>query len=140
MKKLFVSCVFAAATLGAGCATLDTTPKMPKANYDFTDQKACPATLKMKVGETLHLTVDENITTGYAWELKTGEHVKVEKMYASQFEKPNPKDAMMVGRGDTKIYRVTAVKAGNDVLEAHWGRGWMPSEPARWTCKLSISE
>lgn len=139
MQKLhLVFGVMAAASL-TGCSTFATeSAKMPTANYSFNQEQSCPAVLEMQVNETLHLSVDENITTGYLWQLKASDIFKVEELYESQFKKPTKTDMMMVGRGDPKIFRVTALKAGDASLEAYHGRGWEPQTPAQWSCNISV--
>lgn len=117
-----------------GCQTMGAALNSNQYEYDL--QRQCPSVLEMKVGETLHFKVDENITTGYQWQLlQPLKNLKVEESYITQKQHP-----MIVGAGGEKIFRFTATQAGDDVIEMIHERGWQTAHAeVQWQCKIHVS-
>ena len=116
-----------------GCQSMGTASKQKVYAYNL--QQQCPSTLEMKVGETLQLQVYENVTTGYRWSvLQPLKHLKMEESYIKQKHQP-----MLVGGGDDKVYRFTAMQQGEDVIQMIHERGWVKSEAAvQWECRVRV--
>lgn len=108
-----------------------------KSDYVYDLNRQCPTVLDMKVGQTLQFKVDENITTGYAWQLLHPlKNIKVEESYIIQKHEP-----MLVGAGGEKVYRFTATQQGEDFIQLIHVRGWenVQDPTVHWQCKIRIS-
>lgn len=124
-------------TLGLmGCTTLAT--KTPQ-KLQFSQEKQCPNPLDLRVGERFSVTLDENLSTGAMWTLNELNYLKMETMYASQFNPMKKNYPPVVGGGDEKIYVFTALRAGTETIQAQYGRGWEQSSFAKWQCKVRIT-
>ena len=75
--------------------------------------------LKVKVGQEISLSLPENRTTGYQWQLSSGELLSVTSdVYVAEV------DAGQVGTGGMREYLLVAETEGQGQLSAKYVRPW----------------
>ena len=91
---------------------------------------------ELSVGEKFQVTLDENPTTGFEWEIhKPGKPCIV---LLSEKSVPPPKDPQVVGRGGTKIFTFKAEKPGRTELELRYRRPWEDEDKFSKSFRLSL--
>ena len=84
----------------------------------------------MYVDETLILTVDENVTTGYSWiinETNEDEFSQLVRIYDSSLDEnyDDGNDEGIRGAGSKRILHYKANNEGNHTIEMAYARPWM---------------
>lgn len=83
--------------------------------------------------DKVELSLPENPTTGYRWDLKSsGEPVC--KLNGTQYDAPT--DA--VGRGGTRRWEFSIVAAGVTTIQLDYRRSFEPSKPAAKTFSVTV--
>jgi len=84
--------------------------------------------IKAAVGDTIHVTLKGNPTTGYSWSVAkaAGDSVKVGKLEYAQ----RPAPAGMAGVGGQYSLTMTVVKAGGFSIALEYQRPWMKGKQA----------
>lgn len=76
-------------------------------------------TVGASVGDTFTLRLDENVTTGYAWQITQETDDGVVRMLGSDYEAP---DTDAVGAGGVREWRFEAVGEGRTTLSMEYRR------------------
>ncbi|OTG81502.1 hypothetical protein B9T33_06840 [Acinetobacter sp. ANC 5054] len=138
MKQLFIGLTMAFGLTLAGCTSISST--VDGKTHVFTEQQNCPALLEMDRGQTLELLLNENPSTGFMWSLVAQPKLfKVEEIYQSDQQKIENDQAPMVDVGGKKVYRFTAIQAGEELLHLKHARTWEQAPIDEWTCRVRIS-
>lgn len=123
---LVLATLLAAAAL-AGCAGTTAGP----AEVEFRDTEA---TYELKVGDTATVKLEENPSTGYAWELEMeGDNLEI---CGSEYCEPE-KGAL--GAAGTHVWQFTAVEAGNGKLKFIYYREWEGKENTAETKEFKVT-
>jgi len=134
--KALALCV--AAILGlslVGCSSMS--PTVDGKTHVYSLEQQCPTLLEMNVGQTLELTLPENPTTGYIWQVaKPQDILKVEEIY----QQGQPKSQQpMLGVGGKKIFRFTALQPGKEWVHVKHARPWEQNPIDEWRCRVRVS-
>ena len=139
MMKLFVSMAFTCLTLGlTACQSTGSTVDGKTHQYTLTQK--CPALLEIDQGEVIMVTLPENPSTGYQWQLaKPITFLKTEETYLAGEAK-----AGMVGVAGTKTFKFTAETLGQDEIHLVHVRPWEVKGSSmqgveQWQCRVRIS-
>ena len=137
--RLFVSMAFTCLTLGlTACQSTGSTVDGKTHQYTLTQK--CPALLEIDQGEVIMVTLPENPSTGYQWQLaKPITLLKTEETYLAGEAK-----AGMVGVPGKKIFKFTAEKLGQDEIHLVHVRPWEAKDSSmqgveQWQCRVRIS-
>ena len=131
---------FAVAVLFIWCALTacqSTSPTVDGKTHQYTVKQSCPTLMEMNTGETLVFSAPENPSTGYQWKLvQPLKNFKIEETFLQ-----NDVEEGTVGAGGTKVFRFTALKAGQDYIELIHVRPWESSQQPnqQWQCRIRIS-
>jgi len=121
-----VACLLAA--FGLWCPAYARHPKMIQVDRSYNERA-----VTLAVGERVEVSLAENRTTGFRWDLK----VKPEPvctLVESAFEPaPGPP-----GKGGTHRWQFQAVRAGTGEIELEYRRPWEHDTPPGQTFKLSV--
>ncbi len=88
------------------------------------------ATLETTSGQTINITLDSNVTTGYKWNLVTEPNAQVLKLVSSEYVAPasNPP---LVGAGGKEIWKFQTTGRGTTSLKLAYFRPFDPSQVAK---------
>ena len=134
--KLTAAFTLAAAYLLTSC----TAPELPKPRPPQPLLTAADhdKTVNLLIGETVHLHLESNPTTGYSWnslQLPDGKIVK-QTHHAYQGPAETNQTHMLVGAGGVEHWKFLAVAEGKTALDLVYRRGW--EDPQETDQKLSI--
>ncbi len=118
MKRLFL--VLFVLLLLVACDELPTTIDLTVAN-DGT-------TLQAKTGQTINITLDSNITTGYKWNLVSQPDAAVVKFVSSKYNGPFTGG---LGAGGTESWQFQAMGRGTTLLKLAYFRPFDPNQVAK---------
>ncbi|WP_257230572.1 protease inhibitor I42 family protein [Acinetobacter sp. YH01022] len=112
-------------------------PTLDGKTHSYSLDSQCPALLEMKVGQTLELTVPENPTTGYIWQVAEPQNIlKVEEIYRQdQVKSKQP----MLGVGGQKLFIFTALQPGEEWIHVKHSRAWEQNSVDEWRCWVRVS-
>ena len=79
------------------------------------------ATVAARVGERFTVSLDENPTTGYQWDMKAGPGLT---LVGDEFVGPSPSPSPLMGAGGTHSWVFKADKAGTLTLTGLYVRPW----------------
>jgi inhibitor of cysteine peptidase len=97
------------------------------------DRSANNTETALAVGQTLEISLAENPTTGFRWELKaTGEPACAPR--GDTFDAP----AAGVGKSGTHRWRFEAVGKGTGTIELAYRRSWEQDKPPAETFRLTV--
>ena len=117
-----VAMALASAAVIAACGgTAGSSPaptSSPPAVYTAVDNNA---TVAARVGEQLTVTLAENPTTGYQWDMKAGPGLT---LVSDQFIGPSPSPSPLEGAGGTHSWVFRANAAGTLTLTGLYVRPW----------------
>lgn len=137
--RLFVSMAFTCLTLGlTACQSTGSTVDGKTHQYTLTQK--CPALLEIDQGEVIVVTLPENPSTGYQWQLaKPITLLKTEETYLAGEAK-----AGMVGVPGPKTFKFMAEKLGQDEIHLVHVRPWEAKDSSmqgveQWQCRVRIS-
>jgi len=100
----------------AGSSPPPTSP--PPAVYTVADNNA---TVAARVGEQFTVSLAENPTTGYQWDMKAGPGLT---LVSDRFTGPSPSPSPLEGAGGTRAWVFRADKAGTLTLTGLYVRPW----------------
>ena len=89
------------------------------------DASADGSDISIPVGEHVVLTLDENRTTGFAWQVVSGAE-PVLALHGDTFEPP-----ATLGAGGSHVWDFEASQSGQAQLKLAYARAWDPSSAAR---------
>ena len=134
MKKLILAALVS--TLFTACVATPKPTQLPQGTYHHTVDSKCSDNLRLKVGESITVTVYENPSTGYSWNVVGAEKFNVQSAYIKAIY--DPKKPILVGAGQDKTFIFTAKTQGEDRIALHYGPGWEAQFPAQWSCKVTV--
>ena len=91
----------------------------------------------MNIGDSLHVILNSNPTTGYDWEISSID-TSVVRISGNQFESKKVSRGI-VGAGGKRIFYFQANKKGNTALNIIYHRSFEKNKPAQKTYKLIIA-
>ncbi len=92
------------------------------------------STVEMNVGDMLQVTLEGNPTTGYDWEMASGDAAVLEQLGASTYKA----DSDLMGAGGQVTLRFKAVAAGQTTLQLVYHRPWETDEPPAETFEVTV--
>ncbi len=92
------------------------------------------STVEMNVGDMLEVMLEGNPTTGYDWEMASGDAAVLEQLGASTYKA----DSDLMGAGGQVTLRFKAVAAGQTTLQLVYHRPWETDEPPAQTFEVSV--
>ena len=92
------------------------------------------STVEMNVGDMLEVMLEGNPTTGYDWEMASGDAAVLEQLGASTYKA----DSDLMGSGGQVTLRFEAVAAGQTTLQLVYHRPWETDEPPAQTFEVSV--
>ena len=95
-------------------------------------------TAVFKVGDRFDLTLPENATTGYGWEVVDGLGGVVRQLGEPKFRSNGP-DTKRVGVGGTVTYHFKATGVGTTLLKLVYHRRWEKDKPPLKTFQLTVT-
>ncbi len=118
-----------------GCSSMS--PTIDGKTHVYSLEQQCPALLEMNVGQTLELTLPENPTTGYIWQVAKPQNIlKVEEIYQQD---PLKGQQPMLGVGGKKLFRFTALQPGEEWIHVKHSRAWEQNPINEWRCRVRVS-
>ena len=87
--------------------------------------------LETKSGQTIHITLDSNIATGYKWNLVTEPDVQVLKLLSSEYVPPAASNPPLVGAGGKETWKFQATGRGSTSLKLSYFRPFDPGQVAK---------
>ncbi len=135
MKSLVLSFAVILGFSMVGCSSMS--PTLDGKTHSYSLDSQCPALLEMKVGQTLELTVPENPTTGYIWQVAEPQSIlKVEEIYRQdQVKSKQP----ILGVGGQKQFIFTALQPGEAWIHVKHSRAWEQNPVDEWRCRVRVS-
>lgn len=137
--KLFMGMAFTCLMLGlTACQSSGST--VDGKTHQYILKQKCPALLEVDQGEVIVVTLPENPSTGYQWQLaKPVTLLKMEETYLA-----GKANAGMVGVPGTKTFKFTAEKIGQDDIHLVHIRPWEAKDSSmqgveQWQCRVRIS-
>jgi inhibitor of cysteine peptidase len=97
------------------------------------DQRASGATIALRVGQKLVLSLPANPTTGYLWQVEPG----AERILAQQGEGKFVVESSAIGAGGVITFSFKAVAEGEGALRLRYVRSFQP-ESAADTFQVSV--
>jgi len=89
--------------------------------------------VSLRVGDTVEISLAENPTTGFRWDLQSKAEPAC-KLLKSSFEPAK----VVPGRGGTHFWQFQAVQAGTGKIELEYRRPWEQDSPPSRVFTLSI--
>jgi predicted secreted protein len=121
--------VLALAALGAallaGCGSGEPSEASSPTTIRVTPTATAGTTVDAKVGDTVVLSFDANVTTGYEWAFTAGDTFTIEK---SEYV-PDPNPDQLAGKGGTQVVTLQVTKAGESDLTGTYARSWETPSP-----------
>lgn len=99
-------------------------------------ESASGSTVVLRQGQTFSVSLRDNPTTGFTWEIVPGYESYLSRQGTSQYQSDNSNASgaggIMTGVGGVRTFTFTAVASGNFKLKLIYRQPWMTdSEPAR---------
>jgi len=91
-------------------------------------------TLRIAVGDSLHLELSENPTTGYHWQIVS----PASEACVLQGDEFVPRGRTLPGQGGTHRWNFRTAKPGDCTLELVYRRGWERDAPPARTYRLQV--
>lgn len=135
MKALVLSFGLILGFTLVGCSSVS--PTVDGKTHVYSLEQQCPTLLEMNVGQTLELTLPENPTTGYIWQVAKPQNIlKVEEIYQQD---PLKSQQPMLGAGGKKLFRFTALQPGEEWIHVKHSRAWEQNPMDEWRCRVRVS-
>jgi len=90
--------------------------------------------IEVQPGDVIIFRLEENLTTGYGWEVETTEVPVVELIESTYIEAPGT----AIGRGGTRVFRFAAKLPGIQEIRLRLRRPWDPPDRALEHQKVTI--
>jgi inhibitor of cysteine peptidase len=91
-------------------------------------------TVQLKVGNSIIIVLDGNLTTGYSWGIAPNLPSIVKLTKEPEFSTSSE----LIGAGGKYTFQFTAVKPGKDVIKLVYRRIWEKIKPIK-TCYIKIT-
>lgn len=83
-------------------------------------------TVDVRPGDVIVIRLEENLTTGYGWEIESGEGTVVALEESNHVETAG----MAMGRGGMRVLRFVALAQGSQEVRLQLRRPWEPPDKA----------
>jgi inhibitor of cysteine peptidase len=120
------------AACGGAAGNAPASPSPTPAVYTAVDSGA---TVAVTVGERFTVSLKENPTTGYAWDMKAGPGLT---LVGDAFAGPSPSPSPLMGAGGMHSWVFEAAKAGTLTLTGLYVRPWEPQGKSAADFSLTI--
>ncbi len=110
----------------AGCGGGEPAAQSSPATIKVTPSAPAGTTVDAKVGDTVIVSLDANVTTGYEWQFTAGDTFSIE---SSKYV-PDPNPDNLSGKGGTQIVTLKVTKAGTSDLTGRYVRPWESPSPS----------
>lgn len=87
--------------------------------------------LETTTGQTINITLDSNITTGYKWNLVGEPDAKVLKLLSSDYVAPGASGTPLVGAGGKEVWKFQTTGRGTTLLKLAYFRPFDPNQVAQ---------
>ncbi|HVN74162.1 MAG TPA: protease inhibitor I42 family protein [Methanoregula sp.] len=120
--------VAAAGCLGTGQGTPATPPEQQpsgtpvQVGHLFVNESQNNATVSISKGEIITVSLAENPTTGYQWNLTVTPGLNI----TADTYTPSDPTGRLVGSGGTHSWDITAIASGDQQISAVYRRSWEP--------------
>lgn len=94
---------------------------------------------RLSVGQTLHIALPSNATTGYQWTVSGGDPAILTPADGNGQEVTDAHAPGMVGVGGSTHWRFTAARAGNTTLTFKYARAWERDTPPAETATYRVT-
>lgn len=115
--------------LALGLTIVAAGPVIPVAPYGASDNGS---TITLKKGDIFEISLDENPTTGYGWNVTSTQGLTV-------LDSKYVKEGSAIGAGGVHVWKLEATSSGTDQFFAVYKRPWEPRSEADRTFRLTIS-
>ncbi|MDE3091404.1 MAG: protease inhibitor I42 family protein [Chloroflexota bacterium] len=88
-------------------------------------------TVQVANGQTITITLDSNITTGYKWNLVTEPNAQVLKLLSSEYVPSVASNLPVVGAGGKEVWKFQTTGRGTTSLKLAFFRPFDPSQVAK---------
>ena len=95
-------------------------------------------TVALEVGDCFDITLAENPSTGFSWEIVAGLDGVIEQVGEREFS-PSRQDKHLVGAGGTVTYHLKAVGTGTVTLNLAYRRPWEKETPPAKSYQLTVT-
>ena len=142
-RKLALMAFGAAIALGAGlalvaCGGSGGTSPSPAPKVEVYTATASGTTVSAAVGDRVTITLDENPSTGYQWDLKLSPGLKlVASTFLGPSFSPSPSPAI-VGAGGVRTWLIEVVKPGVLTITGAYFRPWESASKSAARFSLTI--
>lgn len=127
-----VLAVGAAATFGAGCGS-----SAQAGGKQLTAEDSGTA-VSVKVNEKLDVVLESNPTTGFEWEMESGDTAVV-KMLGEPVYSPTPTGTQVVGSGGTTTFHLQGAAAGSTNVRLIYHRTFEKDVPPAQTFEVKVT-
>jgi predicted secreted protein len=110
----------------AGCGGGDPAAQSSPATIKVAPTSPAGTSVDAKVGDTVIVSLDANVTTGYEWQFTAGDTFTVE---SSKYV-PDPNPDNLAGKGGTQVVTLKVTKAGTSDLTGRYVRSWETPSPS----------
>jgi inhibitor of cysteine peptidase len=86
-------------------------------------------TLETTVGQTINITLDSNITTGFQWNLVSEPNASVLKLLSSQYVEPAAGNPPVVGAGGREVWKFQTIGRGTATIKLAYFRPFEKNTP-----------
>lgn len=90
--------------------------------------------VSLQQGQSISVSLQENSTTGYIWEIVPGSELLLAEQGTSQFVA----DSNAIGSGGVRTFKFMAIASGNCTLKLIYHQPWMTSVAPAQTFEVSI--
>lgn len=113
------------AAMLVGCGSGESTEDGSPATIKVTPPASGAVTVEARVGDTIVVSLEANMTTGYEWTFAGGDTFTIEK--SEYVPDPNPEE--LVGVGGTQVVTLKVTEVGESELRGTYARSWETPSP-----------
>jgi inhibitor of cysteine peptidase len=122
----------AVTAFGAGCGS------SAQASGKQLTAKDNGSAVSLKVGEKLDVILEANATTGFQWEMESGDTAVV-KLLGDPIYNPTPTSTQIVGSGGTTTFNFEGAKAGTTSIKLIYHRTFEQGVPPVQTFEVKVT-
>lgn len=89
-------------------------------------------------GDSLVVTLDSNVTTGFQWQLSSGMNEAVLALGSHEYQDPDKSDDGILGAGGREVWTFNAVGKGETQVDLEYRQAWEGGIKAAETFVLTV--
>lgn len=89
-------------------------------------------------GDSLVVTLDSNVTTGFQWQLSSGMNEAVLALGSHEYQDPDKSDDGILGAGGREVWTFNAVGKGKTQVDLEYRQAWEGGIKAAETFVLTV--